>query len=317
MQTKTITEGAMLAGVTVLLAVLGSVFSSVSLVLPVPLAIMVYRNGLRPGIIVSVTSALLSALILRSVLVSFDIIAIGLVGIALGITLREKFNITQIVGLVTGSAIASMILRAVSLSILFGTNIINVYTEVFDQTSEQWIKILESTGFTPEFIAEYNESLIVLINVVKKLIPIGLVITAFAQAIIALIITRLILRRLGDEVPGLPPFRTWKWPWYFIWLFFLSVLLNTISGFLSLEILSVIGLNLISAFLVLFFIQGLAIVWFYFDKNAVPTFYRVLFIFLLFFPSTIGVFILAIFGVLDLWFDFRNRNNDPKKEELK
>ena len=65
--TRSLTEGAMLAAITVLLSLLGAYFLPyLFFITPVPLIILVYRHGMRPGILVAVTSALLGGIVLST-----------------------------------------------------------------------------------------------------------------------------------------------------------------------------------------------------------------------------------------------------------
>ena len=64
--TRSITEGAMLAAITVVLSFLGAyVFPYIFFIVPVPLIILVYRHGLRLGILVTVVSASFAGILTR------------------------------------------------------------------------------------------------------------------------------------------------------------------------------------------------------------------------------------------------------------
>ena len=84
MKTRSLTEGAMLGALTVLLTLLGEYLSIPALIVPVPLILLVYRQGFRWGIVTSVVSALVTGLVTGHVFAGLSIIIWGFVGVALG-----------------------------------------------------------------------------------------------------------------------------------------------------------------------------------------------------------------------------------------
>src|SRR5690554_5184671 len=98
MKTRSLTEGAMLGALTVLLTLLGEYLGVPALIVPVPLTLLVYRQGFRWGIITAVVAALVTGMVAGHVFAGLSIIIWGFVGVAVGMALREKFSFPKLMG---------------------------------------------------------------------------------------------------------------------------------------------------------------------------------------------------------------------------
>ena len=77
MKTRTVTEGAMSAVIIVILSCFNFSFGFVGPLIPIPLAMIVHRHGLRAGIAVSFVSAAVTSLLLASPIIGLDLMIIG------------------------------------------------------------------------------------------------------------------------------------------------------------------------------------------------------------------------------------------------
>ncbi|NLM25320.1 MAG: DUF2232 domain-containing protein, partial [Firmicutes bacterium] len=132
------------------------------------------------------------------------------------------------------------------------------------------------------------------------------------QAFAVLFVIRVILKRLGEQIPWVPPFVEWRLPWYFVWGFILALIFAFINFYYPSYILQAASLNLNVFFIYAFFFQGLAIVWHWMDNLSLPKILRFIFVFLVLFSGWIWVTLIALAGLLDTWIDFRKLN--VKKE---
>lgn len=295
----------MLAGVTVILALLGLYFGFANLIIPVPLALLVYRHGLKSGILVSLASAILATLILGSLFVGLEVVIIGVIGIALGIALREKFNFIQLFVVGTASSIIATVLKFITYSTIAGFNLLDELVSAIEMSSEQVLSFWQGVGFSEEMLLQYSEVLTAMPALFKVLFPLLLVFLGIIQAFANLFVIRAILKRLGDSIPWIPPFAKWKWPWYFVWGFIFGRIFSLIQVYYPSEVLHAISLNLDVFFLYAFFVQGLAIAWHIMDRFNMAKILRFVLIFFVLITGWIWVILIALAGVLDTWFDFR------------
>ncbi len=121
----------------------------------------------------------------------------------------------------------------------------------------------------------------------------------------------------GLSVQPLPVFSSWRFSWQLVWLFLAGWLLyngadNIASGELR-HLARVIGANFLAISKILYFIIGMSLLFYFFEKNEIST------------PNRFGLSVLALLmtqlliwaGIADVWLDFRapptqkvNRDDD-------
>jgi len=119
----------------------------------------------------------------------------------------------------------------------------------------------------------------------------------------------------GLVVQPFPAFSSWRFDWKLIWVFLAGWLLYSgADGIVQIEIrhvIRVIGANCIAISKILYFIIGMSLLFYFFEKHEIST------------PNRFGLSILALLmtqllvwaGIADVWLDFRasppkNVNND-------
>ncbi len=315
LRTHALTEGAMLAAITVLIALMGRYISFMSFILPVPLGILVYRHGLRSGILVSVTSSFLVAITLSNLLFSVQVLIIGVLGIALGMGLRESFHFAQLLLVGVVSSVITFLLQIFVYSLLFGENLLTLAFEMWEKGLTQSLEFYQDLGFSPELIAESEEQVLIMVELLRTAIPLSLVMGGFLFTLVNLGVIRFILRRLGDtSIPWLPPFSTWQWPWYFVYGIIFGLSFSVLSLYTTSEIWHIIAINLYFFFLYAFVIQGFAIIWFYLNTYNVNKILRIILIFLIIQSGNFFSIAIAFFGIFDTWFDFRKLKKGNETE---
>lgn len=101
------------------------------------------------------------------------------------------------------------------------------------------------------------------------------------------------------ELPG-PPFRQWKAPENLIWLLIAGGVGTVLGG----ELVRRAGINLLVLVLPVYFLQGLAIVHYYFCKRNTAPFLRRLGYVLIAILNPLPLIVTGM-GVFDMWIDFR------------
>jgi uncharacterized protein YybS (DUF2232 family) len=105
------------------------------------------------------------------------------------------------------------------------------------------------------------------------------------------------------ELPGLPFFQ-WKTPEYLVW----PLIVAGAGQLLATGVLQQIALNLLLIILPIYFLQGLAIVQFYFRKRNISPLFRSLGYLLITILNPLPLVVTGM-GVFDLWVDFRKPRN--------
>ncbi len=99
-----------------------------------------------------------------------------------------------------------------------------------------------------------------------------------------------------------PAFIEWKLPYQLVW----ATIVAGGLAFLGKDIYKVEGNNALLVLGAMYFLQGIAILAFYFRRFKVPRFVRWI-IYILLTIQWYGLLILVIIGLSDVWFDFRSR----------
>lgn len=111
--------------------------------------------------------------------------------------------------------------------------------------------------------------------------------------------------RLGYEIQPFPPFNQWRFDWNFIWLYIVGWVLFYVMGkaeaMPSFAVAKTVGANCLAISNMLYYIAGLSLVFFMFDKYKIGPVARVGL------SCLVLVFTQAVvwFGIIDVWADFR------------
>ena len=114
--------------------------------------------------------------------------------------------------------------------------------------------------------------------------------------------------RKSRLVPG-PDFQEWKMPPFLVWIFIISGFMAIYPG----EDISSAGKNLVTAVSIFYLIQGFAVMKFFFQIMKIPVFVRWL-VYLLIGIQWYGLLMVVFTGLMDNWFDFRQRLENSRKD---
>ncbi len=115
-----------------------------------------------------------------------------------------------------------------------------------------------------------------------------------------------IMRRLGAKLPEPAPFRTWRWNEWLVWGFLAALALQLFKSQLAgmgQEWAAPLALNLLVIFSFLYLIQGLSVVSFLLSQTKMWALARIMIYLLLMMQWPL----LVLFGLLDIWVDFRKK----------
>jgi uncharacterized protein YybS (DUF2232 family) len=167
----------------------------------------------------------------------------------------------------------------------------------FAEQAEQLVAQIKAVGWQ----GEVDDA------VLREMVLIGLRLQPGTEFLAALL-TGVLAYRLGYLVSGplrlsLPadvPLKLWRpWPQLF-WALLAGSVLIMLDGWLE-----SLGLNLVVVVLMLYAVQGLAVVRFYFDYVGLPGLARTLFYVIFLFMFGLSVLALTLLGLLDARFDWR------------
>lgn len=313
LKTRAVTEGAMSAVIIVLLSCFNFTFGFVGPLIPIPLAMVVYRHGLKAGMAVSFVSAAVTSLILASPIIGLDLMIIGILGIAIGLAVKEGFSFTYIFIVGVGASVIASVLRLFTFSLIAGYSLIEEFAVLWEGVSQQVLEFWQAADMPTEIMAQYTELITNMPTLFQMLLPVSVLIYGIFETVICLLGLGIVFRRFGVSLPRIPRFIHWKLPWYFVWGFIACKAMAIILDYFPSHIVQVIVLNLDLFFSGAFFIQGLAIMWFFMTQAEISKVVRVLITAVALVTGNVLVYyILTMLGVMDTWFDIRKLNNAGK-----
>lgn len=316
MKTRSLTEGAMLGAITVLVTIIGEYLGLPAIIVPVPLILLVYRQGLQMGILTAVVAALISSLVAGHVFSGLSILIWGFVGVSVGMALREKFSFPKLITVGVLSNLVVIGLNIFLYSLIFGQNLFTEMLGFMIESMERAMSITEGLGMAGEAVVKYERMLDAIPFIFKYGLPSILLIYALVMSYINLLVIRLILKRMDDEVPWISPFVEWKTTTWFVLPLIAGMYLTGLAQTVSLAPwLQYLGLNMFILSFYWFLIIGIAIVWHYFRRKNVAKFLRFLFVLFLFSLEPL-VLMVVFLAISDGIFDWRKLKATPDLIEL-
>lgn len=174
------------------------------------------------------------------------------------------------------------------------------------------LRVHEKLGFPEESLNLFKEKIPEIVEQMLQLLP-GLLFVSLCFIVLLNIL--FLCRRFPERRAqwlSIETFREWKCPEHVIWPFIASgFVLFVPAG----DALSIFAVNILLITAVCYFIQGLAVVAYFFHKNNVPRFLRSATYILIIFQQMFTVLVAAL-GLFDLWGDFRrlkNKNLNPSQ----
>ena len=305
MKTRSLTEGAMLGALTVLLTLLGEYLGIPAVIVPVPLILLVFRQDFRWGIITALVASLVTGLVAGHVFAGLSVIIWGFVGVAVGMALKEKLSFAKLMGVAVFANLVVIGLHMLLYALVIGGNMYTDLMNSFIQGFEQAIETSRSLGAAEESLVHLEIMLELVPFLFRNGLPALLLLSSAFMAFVHLAVSRLVLKRMGETVPWVQPFTQWRLPAYCALFFFAGWILTQLAALWDLpRWLEFAGVNLFFLSSTAYMVTGLSLAWFYFNQRRTPTFLRVLFVILLF-TTQLVLMLLVLLTVADGFFDFR------------
>ncbi|GAB4273767.1 MAG: hypothetical protein Kow0029_13620 [Candidatus Rifleibacteriota bacterium] len=176
----------------------------------------------------------------------------------------------------------------------------------YSSIEKQLEKLQKDGEATPETVEIMRESVRETFDFLKLLVPVTFI---FIWHLLSLAIfyagAYKFAPKLGYRLQQFPGFASWRFDWNFIWLFlvgwFFYYVVSGIEGIPAAGAIKAIGANLLAISKIIYFLAGLSLLYFMFEKYQLGPLTRV------------GLSCLALvlsqavvwLGIIDIWADFR------------
>lgn len=307
-QSKKLTDGALLTGVYILLMLTTfiPVLSLISIfLLPVPFVLYTARHSYKPAILMFVAATVLTLLFATVFSLPIAVVT-GLGGIMIGQSIYNNLSAYETWARGTLGFVIGLLFTFIYSQVLLSVNWITELQQMFSDSLEMTITMMQQVGITGEELAQMEELLQVQMEYMINLLPVWLAFSAIIIALIAQWISYKVMNRLDKTSYRFPPFRDMQLPASLVWIYLIVLLLSFIDmdpgstfaiGILNIEML--IGMLLI--------IQGFSFIFFFaYHKNMSRAIPIISIIVTLLFPGFL-IILVRILGIIDIGFKLRDR----------
>ena len=262
-ETNAVVLAGMCTALAVVLSVIGFYMPLISLVvfllIPLPIAYLGMKEGTSWSIIVTAGIMILDSVFFGFISAAFFCAIFGVLGVILGICYRNKVSAT-----VTLAAGAVVVLASWIGQAFAAMYILNVPPMIFGgeamDSMEQQMMAQMAQFYSGELLMQTQENVKQMIDDIRRSIPVITVSAAFFYTWASMMLGKKIFTRLGmKDIPGMPPLERWELPRFFLGLYVLAFAMQYITnGNATLEM---IQYNLGLACVLVFWLQGLAALW--------------------------------------------------------
>ena len=262
-ETNAVVLAGMCTALAVVLSVIGFYMPLISLVvfllIPLPIAYLGMKEGDSWSIIVTAGIMILDSVFFGFISAAFLCAIFGVLGVILGICYRNKVSAAA-----TLAAGAVVVLAALIGQAFAAMYILNVPPMIFGgeamDSMEQQMMAQMAQFYSGELLMQTQENVKQMIDDIQRSIPVITVSAAFFYTWASMMLGKKIFTRLGmKDIPGMPSLERWELPRFFLGLYVLAFAMQYITN--RNATLEMIQYNLGLACVLVFWLQGLAALW--------------------------------------------------------
>ena len=317
MDTKSITEGALMAALTAVLAMAGIYIPPlapvVMLIWTLPVVVICLRRGMRAGAATMAVAGFVILVIATPTLAIEMLLRSAGPALIIGYGLQRQWKSEHTI-LFTGIAAFIGLTASFALSFIIMGVDFDGFFSVDPNAIDEIVKMFSDYGFMDQFqmsapeMADYISAMFVML---KHLFPAILLIAGLSTAFTNFIAANIVLKKLKIPLPPVTKLSTFRLPFGFVFAFILGMGLAVVGGSVlpGIPAAARFGQNIMLVCVACYFFQGLGLIFHFIGKAEPSTrkFWKfslvlVIFVTFLYFFSIVG-----FIGVADALFDFRKQ----------
>jgi uncharacterized protein YybS (DUF2232 family) len=297
---KALVESALIATIAsffVISTVYIPILSILILLLPVPFMILSARHGTRYTVFALIIVSLLIGFLTGILYTIFVLIALGPMAVVMGYSLKRRHDAFQVIALGTLASAFSIFFIIQIVSTISGFNVIDQVAAMLRSVLDHQVEMLTTINIDT---VSANE----VFNYLMMLLPGLLIIQSMIGAFINYYITVAALKRFHFKYYELPEFSRFKLPGNIVIGTFIIFALVFFTKYIEGIDYNTLMANVTVIFIVIFFLQGLALLNYFMKKVNIHKVVRsILFAVLILISPAITL--VAFMGLADSMFDIR------------
>lgn|GEM_PF-672802 len=309
---RALTEGAMMIAIALLLAFIGNYVPVLNfvgqLLFPLPMAILVFRRGIKVGVVGSVALFGLSLTFLPLAQAIYMIVQFGALGLFLGYCYRRQKSPLFTLGFAALIAALGALLSLLLTLFISGLPVSSLVTEA-DLMVSQMLQMMQESGSLDtqltargitfeQFAAEAK-------MFVRRMLPAALILSSMFMTLVCYLVSARVLRRLRYRIPQLPPFSTWRMDWRFTWGLIVGLFMGWFGRRLDLSWMESLGDNISLIFGAVIFVCGVSLIIWVLKNSKLSLVFKVLIVVLLLQFFSLTMYLVVLLAVLDALRDLR------------
>ena len=188
---------------------------------------------------------------------------------------------------------------------IMGIQPVDMMFTSLEEAARESVGYYQSMGMSQTEIDAAVKSNAEMLRMMRLIMPGAFFLCAPIIAFVNYLAARKILSKLGVAFEEFPPFTQWNVPGWMLWPYGISLLMVSYYVQYPESLMYHISVNLQVITSVFFVLQGIALIYWWLEKNNKPKWWGTVSVALLFFVQIFSQIIVFV-GAFDLVFDFRN-----------
>jgi uncharacterized protein YybS (DUF2232 family) len=295
--------------VSIFMPVVGFIFSMF-----IPLPILFYRTklGRRRGIVVPLVAIAVIGLVFGGL--TMDILffsGLMFLGFAMSEMFEKELSVEMTVAGACGIVLGAGLIGILLYSMVANTGIYDLVSAYVAMNLALSLELYRGIGIPQETIDTISGSLDQVQFVLVRILPSLAAVSTLFVAWTNLIAARPIMERQGLAFPDFGHLNHWRAPESLIW----GVIGCGLIIFLPATDIRLIGVNGLLVLLTIYFMQGIAIVSFFFEKKKLPRAIRVV-LYMMVALQQLFLLVIICIGLFDMWINFRKIDTNKREPDL-
>jgi uncharacterized protein YybS (DUF2232 family) len=309
--TRGLTEGAILAALTAIIASVGLVAPFVAILLsPIPIMLLVIRWGMRIAVLACVIAAAALLQFAGPLNAASAVAMFAPLGLALGWGVRRGLAAQGAILAGSVALLLATVAMVAGSSWLLHQDLMGDFITSQIKAMQMAIGLQQRLGAPAKQVQEMQQALKMLPGFLRSALPVALALGTLLWSYLSYTVARTVFRRIGHPLPAAPPMLTWR-----LSAVIASIMLwaGALASLVAIRVpaLGTIALDTMLLNLFVFGFQGVLVGVVWARRRGYPAFVQILFGFMLLSAGILPLFGLAVLGMLDTWWDFRRLSTPP------
>ena len=275
------------------------------LLAPFPAAYFRFRHGRGTGIIIILGATAGMTAYFGLSAGTFYLVQCGLIALMLPELLLRGFSAARSIAWTTAASVVLLAVAVVFFSVTSGQDVHQMAVAEIQKSVAQAVDIYEKTGVKGDELVVLKQTMSSAAELVIRMYPTLIIITLIAMVGCNLALLRRFTAGMGFSL-NINEFSAYRNPDILVW----GLIAAGFSLLADNTVITTPAINVLAIFAVLYFLQGLAVLFTVISRQSIAGVLRAgLYIMLLLQPYLAAL--VAAIGIFDLWGDFRT----PRKQE--